>query len=95
MSDIKEDDIQKRAYALWEAAGRPEGSHENHWHQAREELWSSTVPKPQIKVRKASAEKPVKTAAKKSDADEAIVAPAAIKGRGKKASTATTNGTVK
>lgn len=38
MSDIKDDDIRKRAYDLWEAAGRPDGSHEHHWHQAREEL---------------------------------------------------------
>jgi hypothetical protein len=24
MSDIKDDDVEKRAYSIWEAAGRPE-----------------------------------------------------------------------
>jgi hypothetical protein len=26
--------IRKRAYALWEQDGRPEGDPERHWHQA-------------------------------------------------------------
>jgi hypothetical protein len=38
MTDISEDDIRLRAYALWEADGRPEGSHEMHWLQALREL---------------------------------------------------------
>ena len=38
MTDISEDDIRKRAYALWEADGRPEGSRETHWLQASHEL---------------------------------------------------------
>ncbi|MGO7042283.1 DUF2934 domain-containing protein [Rhizobium acaciae] len=29
--------IGKRAYALWEAAGRPDGKSAEHWHQAVEE----------------------------------------------------------
>lgn len=50
MSDIKDDDIRKRAYDLWEAAGRPDGSHEHHWHQAREELQNGkAAPKSRIK----------------------------------------------
>lgn len=32
MSD--EDRIRQRAYALWEAEGRPEGRHADHWSQA-------------------------------------------------------------
>ena len=35
MSD-REDRIRQKAYALWEADGRPEGRHEDHWVQARE-----------------------------------------------------------
>jgi len=42
MTDISEDDIRKRAYALWEADGRPEGSHEAHWLQASHELSQPT-----------------------------------------------------
>ncbi len=30
--------IRQRAYALWEAAGRPEGEHEAHWHEAAQQL---------------------------------------------------------
>lgn len=38
MTDISEDDIKARAYALWEAAGCPEGSDEAHWHEALRQL---------------------------------------------------------
>lgn len=38
MTDISEDDIRLRAYALWEADGRPDGSHDAHWLQALQEL---------------------------------------------------------
>ena len=37
MSDDREDRIRKRAHALWEQNGRPEGQHEEHWHQASQE----------------------------------------------------------
>jgi hypothetical protein len=30
--------IQQRAYDLWEANGRRDGEHEEHWHRARTEL---------------------------------------------------------
>lgn len=30
--------IRDRAYELWEGEGRPDGRHEEHWHQARREL---------------------------------------------------------
>lgn len=30
--------IRNRAYAIWEAEGRPEGQHESHWHRALKEL---------------------------------------------------------
>ncbi len=38
LADIDEDLIQRRAYELWEAAGRPEGQHQEHWDQARREV---------------------------------------------------------
>ncbi|HEX9168463.1 MAG TPA: DUF2934 domain-containing protein [Roseiarcus sp.] len=37
MSDIEEA-IRRRAYQLWEHAGRPEGRSEEFWHAARSEL---------------------------------------------------------
>jgi hypothetical protein len=30
--------IQKRAYELWEHAGRPDGRHDEMWHRARTEI---------------------------------------------------------
>jgi hypothetical protein len=38
MTDISEDDIRARAYALWEAAGCPDGSHDEHWLEALRQL---------------------------------------------------------
>lgn len=38
MQDDKEDRIRRRAHAIWEAEGRPEGRHEAHWEQARAEI---------------------------------------------------------
>jgi hypothetical protein len=38
MTDISEDDIRKRAYAVWEASGCPEGSHDEHWLAALQQL---------------------------------------------------------
>lgn len=37
MDDIKNEWIGRRAYALWEAEGRPEGRSGEHWRQATEE----------------------------------------------------------
>ena len=37
MADDREDRIRKRAHALWEQNGRPEGRHEEHWQQASQE----------------------------------------------------------
>ncbi|CAN7649122.1 DUF2934 domain-containing protein [Pararhizobium sp. LjRoot255] len=38
MTDISEDDVRTRAYALWEAAGCPDGSDEEHWLEALRQL---------------------------------------------------------
>jgi hypothetical protein len=32
-----DDDVRRRAYALWESEGRPAGKHEEHWQRALEE----------------------------------------------------------
>lgn len=33
-----QDEIARRAYALWEENGRPDGEHERHWHEAERQL---------------------------------------------------------
>lgn len=102
MSDIKDEDIRQRAYDLWEAAGRPDGSHEHHWHQAREELQNGkAAPKSRIKVasslKKPAAKKAEKTdgtkaSAKKAGAKADLAAPAAAKSRARKTPTETVPG---
>ncbi len=37
-----EERVRARAYALWEAAGQPEGSADMFWHQAEAELHTET-----------------------------------------------------
>lgn len=37
MTDERFEWISKRAYAIWEAAGRPWGRNQHHWEQATEE----------------------------------------------------------
>jgi Protein of unknown function (DUF2934) len=74
MTDISEDDIRIRAYALWEADGRPDGSHDAHWQQALRELTEEagavdgTVPLTSAKTSKLSVVK-----------NEAAIEPAARK----------------
>jgi hypothetical protein len=38
MNTHSQDLIRERAYALWEASGRPEGHEIEHWMQAEREL---------------------------------------------------------
>lgn len=35
---MDQDRISRRAHQIWEAEGRPEGRHAEHWAQAQEEL---------------------------------------------------------
>jgi hypothetical protein len=76
--DSSEDAIRQRAYFLWEADGRPEGSGEHYWHLANEAVRASAasngsaekVAKP---ARKAAV-KPVKAAAPKVKAAKPVEA---------------------
>ncbi len=38
VTDDRQERIRQRAFELWEQAGRPEGDHEKHWHQAVREI---------------------------------------------------------
>ncbi|MBB4191811.1 hypothetical protein GGE45_001459 [Rhizobium aethiopicum] len=35
---LREEEIRKRAHALWEKEGRPEGRHRDHWIRAEHEI---------------------------------------------------------
>lgn len=35
---VHEDDVRKRAYAIWEREGRPDGRHEDHWIEAKRQV---------------------------------------------------------
>jgi hypothetical protein len=63
MTQDREQRIQERAYAIWEAEGRPEGRERDHWQQAEHELAALTsravdpspAPSPVKKTRKPTA----------------------------------------
>jgi hypothetical protein len=38
MGGEKHEQIAKRAYALWQAEGQPDGRHEEHWYRATREI---------------------------------------------------------
>lgn len=61
MIDDKQDRIRKRAHAIWESEGRPDGAHERHWHQASTEVYAEKA-KPSATSKKPAAR--AKTAAK-------------------------------
>jgi hypothetical protein len=65
MTTISEDIIRQRAHAIWEAQGKPEGAHLEHWEQARRELanGSSTPIGPAAAMAAKTAEKTVKKSA--------------------------------
>ena len=42
--DDHEDHIRRRAYQLWEEAGRPEGRSDDFWHAARAEIADEEAP---------------------------------------------------
>ncbi|MER8484980.1 DUF2934 domain-containing protein [Mesorhizobium sp. M1322] len=38
MTDDRQERIRRRAHAIWEQAGRPNGAHQQHWDQATAEV---------------------------------------------------------
>ena len=59
-----ESPIRERAYAIWEATGRPAGRDKDHWFQAAKEV-AVAIPPPGAVTRLRQA---VKAAAKKAPA---------------------------
>jgi hypothetical protein len=48
MANSIEQQITRRAYELWEQAGKPEGRDKDFYHQAQEELKVGFEPAPKI-----------------------------------------------
>ena len=46
MSESAEDSIRRRAYAIWEREGRPDGRHAEHWFLAQREIEGETAQAP-------------------------------------------------
>jgi hypothetical protein len=46
MSESAEDRIRRRAYAIWEREGRPDGRHVEHWFLAQREIERETAQAP-------------------------------------------------
>lgn len=44
--DDREELIRRRAYAIWEREGRPEGQDKRHWEQASQEMTRGDPPSP-------------------------------------------------
>ena len=55
MTDDRQERIRQRAHEIWEQAGRPEGSHMEHWDRATAEI--DAAAKPTKAPRKAAAAK--------------------------------------
>ncbi|MGQ3212004.1 DUF2934 domain-containing protein [Shinella sp.] len=99
MTDAKSEWISKRAYTIWEEAGRPHGHDADHWAQAaleREEfervaLVSEATPasrkKPLIEISTKAEGKKSEAAKPKKKADAAAEKPAAAKAVAKAKST--------
>jgi hypothetical protein len=60
---LSRDEIEARAYAIWEAEGRPHGRHEDHWRTAHAELSSAGIGGAAPTSKPATGKSPVKTAA--------------------------------
>ena len=64
MTDDRQERIRQRAHEIWEQAGRPEGSHMEHWDRATAEIDGAAVePKKAAAEKPAAAAKPAKAAA--------------------------------
>ena len=76
MTDDRQERIRQRAHEIWEQAGRPEGSHMEHWDRATAEIDGAAV-----KPKKAAAKKPAAAAtpAKAATAKTSAAKPAAGK----------------
>jgi len=57
MTGDRDEQIRKRAHAIWEQEGRPSGSHDRHWQQAESEI-AKAGKKPAAATKPKAAAKP-------------------------------------
>ncbi|CCV14954.1 DUF2934 domain-containing protein [Mesorhizobium sp. STM 4661] len=58
MTDERQERIRRRAHAIWEQAGRPDGAHQQHWDQAAAEIdGGDSTPKAKAASKKSVAAK--------------------------------------
>ena len=79
MTDDRHEAVSRRAYELWEKEGGAHGRHEDHWHQAHDEIEAEAK-------RKTAAKSANQTVTAKDDAEAAK--PAAAKPSAAKAAPA-------
>ncbi|AGA10465.1 DUF2934 domain-containing protein [Sinorhizobium meliloti] len=48
MDNEREELIRRRAYAIWEQEGRPDGQHQRHWEQAAREMQGPEMQGPEM-----------------------------------------------
>ena len=100
MTDARREWISKRAYAIWEEAGRPHGHDNDHWDQAvrerddfeRVSLAPEAAPakaakKPLIEISKATDGETAKPKKKAADAEKPVAAAKAVAKTAKAANT--------
>lgn len=97
MTDARREWISKRAYTLWEEAGRPHGHDGDHWEQAVrerdefervalvEEVKPVRAKKPLIEISGEGTAKTSAKAAKKAGAEKPVAAKAVAKAKSAKA----------
>ena len=54
-----DEQVRKRAYELWEQEGKPDGRHDEFWHQAQAEISSSGKDNPVETFREVGSNEPV------------------------------------
>ncbi|CAH2407612.1 DUF2934 domain-containing protein [Mesorhizobium ventifaucium] len=67
MTDDRQERIRRRAHAIWEQAGRPEGAHQQHWDQATAEI-DGEESRPKAKIARPKAPAAVKDSKPKAAA---------------------------
>jgi Protein of unknown function (DUF2934) len=76
-ASVTDEDIQVRAYHLWEADGRPEGKHDHYWHVASKEM--KAAPAKANGAKKAAPAKAAKAAKPVKETPKAVAKPVKAK----------------
>lgn len=70
----REKTVRDKAYAIWEAEGRPDGRDAEHWQRAEDEISSSGSDKAGSKAEKGATTRTVKSSSEKAPASKGSAA---------------------